>query len=161
MCRRRGDLADKPQKRPNQQNKRPNQQRYGKIFRLSFGPKTFVIISDPAYAKQILQTNADKYSKGLLSEILDFVMGTGLIPADGEVWKARRRAVVPALHKKVRARARVWCCCWCSLRVRVCVCLLLFVAAPRFERRPFASALASVHSLAPRTSHALTHTHTH
>lgn len=36
---------------------------YGKIFRLSFGPKSFVVISDPAYAKQILLTNADKYSK--------------------------------------------------------------------------------------------------
>jgi hypothetical protein len=40
---------------------------------------------------QILLTNAKKYSKGILSEILDFVMGTGLIPADGEVWKMRRR----------------------------------------------------------------------
>lgn len=27
-------------------------------------------------------------------------MGTGLIPADGETWKVRRRAVVPALHRK-------------------------------------------------------------
>ncbi len=27
-------------------------------------------------------------------------MGKGLIPADGEVWRARRRAIVPALHKK-------------------------------------------------------------
>jgi beta-ring hydroxylase len=27
-------------------------------------------------------------------------MGQGLIPADGEVWKMRRRAIVPALHKK-------------------------------------------------------------
>jgi beta-ring hydroxylase len=26
---------------------------YGKIFRLSFGPKNFIIISDPAYAKQV------------------------------------------------------------------------------------------------------------
>lgn len=26
-------------------------------------------------------------------------MGTGLIPADGEVWRVRRRAIVPALHK--------------------------------------------------------------
>lgn len=76
---------------------------YGKIFRLSFGPKSFVIISDPAYARQILLTNAEKYSKGILSEILDFVMGTGLIPADGETWKIRRRAVVPALHKKYLA----------------------------------------------------------
>ena len=30
-------------------------------------------------------------------------MGTGLIPADGEVWKMRRRTVVPALHKKYLA----------------------------------------------------------
>ncbi len=24
----------------------------------------------------------------------------GLIPADGDVWKARRRAIVPSLHRK-------------------------------------------------------------
>lgn len=34
------------------------------------------------------------------SEILDFVMGTGLIPADGEVWRTRRRVIVPALHRR-------------------------------------------------------------
>jgi beta-ring hydroxylase len=27
-------------------------------------------------------------------------MGTGLIPADGEIWRVRRRAIVPALHQK-------------------------------------------------------------
>jgi beta-ring hydroxylase len=73
---------------------------YGKVFRLSFGPKTFVVISDSQLAKQVLLTNAANYSKGLLSEILEFVMGTGLIPADGEVWRVRRRAILPALHKK-------------------------------------------------------------
>lgn len=54
---------------------------------------------------QVLVTNAVKYSKGLLSEILDFVMGQGLIPADGDVWKVRRRAIVPALHKRYEAPA--------------------------------------------------------
>ncbi|KAL3130704.1 hypothetical protein ABBQ38_000053 [Trebouxia sp. C0009 RCD-2024] len=73
---------------------------YGPIFRLSFGPKSFVVISDPALAKQVLLTNAHKYSKGLLAEILDFVMGQGLIPADGEIWKTRRRAILPSLHRK-------------------------------------------------------------
>lgn len=73
---------------------------YGPVFRLSFGPKSFVVISDPALAKQVLLTNAHKYSKGLLAEILDFVMGQGLIPADGEIWKTRRRAIVPSLHRK-------------------------------------------------------------
>lgn len=29
---------------------------------------------------QLLMTNASKYSKGLLSEILEFVMGNGMIP---------------------------------------------------------------------------------
>eukprot|EP00887_Chlorella_sp_A99_P003071 scaffold9.g3071.t1 len=73
---------------------------YGKIFRLAFGPKSFIIISDNELAKQVLMTNANNYSKGLLSEILDFVMGQGLIPADGQVWRVRRRAIVPSLHKK-------------------------------------------------------------
>lgn len=73
---------------------------YGPVFKLSFGPKTFVIVSDPALAKQVLLTNAHKYSKGILSEILDFVMGKGLIPADGEIWRTRRRAIVPSLHRK-------------------------------------------------------------
>ena len=49
---------------------------------------------------QVLLTNATNYSKGILSEILEFVMGQGMIPADGEVWKTRRRAIVPALHRK-------------------------------------------------------------
>ncbi|KAK7394690.1 hypothetical protein VNO78_15225 [Psophocarpus tetragonolobus] len=73
---------------------------YGGIFRLSFGPKSFLIVSDPSIAKHILRDNAKAYSKGILAEILDFVMGKGLIPADGEIWRVRRRAIVPALHQK-------------------------------------------------------------
>ncbi|KAF5733539.1 protein LUTEIN DEFICIENT 5 chloroplastic isoform X2 [Tripterygium wilfordii] len=73
---------------------------YGGIFRLTFGPKSFLIVSDPAIAKRILRENSKAYSKGILAEILDFVMGKGLIPADGEIWRVRRRAIVPALHQK-------------------------------------------------------------
>eukprot|EP01025_Chloroclados_australasicus_P021209 TRINITY_DN2223_c0_g2_i5.p1 TRINITY_DN2223_c0_g2~~TRINITY_DN2223_c0_g2_i5.p1 ORF type:complete len:571 (-),score=26.99 TRINITY_DN2223_c0_g2_i5:278-1990(-) len=73
---------------------------YGPVFLLSFGVRSIVIVSDPGFAKQILFTNASNYSKGLLSEVLDFVMGTGLIPANGEIWQRRRRVIVPALHRK-------------------------------------------------------------
>lgn len=73
---------------------------YGGIFRLTFGPKSFLIVSDPSIAKHILRDNSKAYSKGILAEILDFVMGKGLIPADGEIWRVRRRAIVPALHQK-------------------------------------------------------------
>ncbi|KAF8402049.1 hypothetical protein HHK36_013001 [Tetracentron sinense] len=73
---------------------------YGGIFRLTFGPKSFLIVSDPSIAKRILRENSKAYSKGILAEILEFVMGKGLIPADGEIWRVRRRAIVPALHQK-------------------------------------------------------------
>ena len=51
------------------------------VFRLSFGPKSFVVVSDAQVARHILFTNAPNYSKGVLSEILDFVMGTGEVIA--------------------------------------------------------------------------------
>ncbi|KAL8122351.1 protein LUTEIN DEFICIENT 5, chloroplastic isoform X1 [Apium graveolens] len=73
---------------------------YGGVFRLTFGPKSFLIVSDPSVAKHILRDNSKAYSKGILAEILEFVMGKGLIPADGEIWRVRRRAIVPALHQK-------------------------------------------------------------
>ncbi|KAM6555117.1 hypothetical protein CsatB_015879 [Cannabis sativa] len=73
---------------------------YGGIFRLTFGPKSFLIVSDPSIAKHILRDNSKAYSKGILAEILEFVMGKGLIPADGEIWRVRRRTIVPALHLK-------------------------------------------------------------
>lgn len=47
------------------------------VFRLSFGPKSFVVVSDAEVARYILMTNAGNYTKGVLSEILDFVMGKG------------------------------------------------------------------------------------
>ena len=72
---------------------------YGEMFVLAIGPKKFVVVSDNAVAKEVLLTQAKSFSKGLLSEILDFVMGQGLIPANGEVWKMRRKVIVPSLHK--------------------------------------------------------------
>lgn len=39
------------------------------------------------------------YDKGILAEILEPIMGKGLIPADPETWKVRRKAIVPGFHK--------------------------------------------------------------
>jgi cytochrome P450 family 97 subfamily B polypeptide 3 len=69
------------------------------LFRLSFGPKSFIIVSDPTVAKYILREAPEKFSKGVLAEILEPIMGKGLIPADLETWKVRRRAIVPAFHQ--------------------------------------------------------------
>jgi cytochrome P450 len=76
-------------------------QDYGPIFNLSFGPKSFLVISDPVMARHILRDSpTDQYCKGMLAEILEPIMGKGLIPADPVTWKVRRRAIVPAFHKR-------------------------------------------------------------
>jgi cytochrome P450 family 97 subfamily B polypeptide 3 len=42
----------------------------GAAYKLCFGPKSFIVISDPVMAKHILKDNAKAYDKGVLAEIL-------------------------------------------------------------------------------------------
>ena len=74
--------------------------KYGPIFNLSFGPKSFLVVNDPIMAKHILRSSPESYNKGVLAEILEPIMGKGLIPADPDTWKVRRRAILPGFHKK-------------------------------------------------------------
>jgi len=74
---------------------------YGPVFNLSFGPKSFLIVSDPVMARHVLrQTSPEKNCKGMLAEILDPIMGKGLIPANPATWKVRHQAIVPLFHKR-------------------------------------------------------------
>ena len=74
-------------------------EKFGSVYKLLFGPKSFIVVSDPMIAKHILRDNSKAYDKGVLAEILEPIMGKGLIPADPETWKVRRRAIVPGFHK--------------------------------------------------------------
>ncbi|CAB1105090.1 unnamed protein product [Ectocarpus sp. CCAP 1310/34] len=71
---------------------------FGPAYKLCFGPKSFIVISDPVMIRHVLRENAKAYDKGILAEILEPVMGKGLIPADPATWKVRRRAIVPGFH---------------------------------------------------------------
>jgi cytochrome P450 len=73
--------------------------KHGPVFKLAFGPKSFIVVSDPTMVKHILKDNPLNYDKGILAEILEPIMGKGLIPADPETWKVRRKAIVPGFHK--------------------------------------------------------------
>jgi len=76
-------------------------QDYGPIFNLSFGPKSFLVVNDPVMARHILrESSPEQYCKGMLAEILEPIMGQGLIPAEPATWKVRRRAVAPSFHKR-------------------------------------------------------------
>jgi len=70
----------------------------GSIYVLAFGPKKFYVVSDPVVARHILAKRSILYDKGILADILEGIMGKGLIPADFETWKKRRRAIVPGFH---------------------------------------------------------------
>ncbi|THG23232.1 hypothetical protein TEA_026190 [Camellia sinensis var. sinensis] len=65
--------------------------RHGSVYKLAFGPKAFVVVSDPIVVRHILRENAFSYDKGVLADILEPIMGKGLIPADLNTWKQRRR----------------------------------------------------------------------
>ncbi|KAK9678336.1 hypothetical protein RND81_11G204700 [Saponaria officinalis] len=71
---------------------------HGSVYKLAFGPKAFVVVSDPIVARHILKENAFSYDKGVLAEILEPIMGKGLIPADLDTWKQRRRVIAPGFH---------------------------------------------------------------
>ncbi|XP_041008162.1 cytochrome P450 97B2, chloroplastic [Juglans microcarpa x Juglans regia] len=71
---------------------------HGAVYKLAFGPKAFVVVSDPIVARHILRENAFCYDKGVLADILEPIMGKGLIPADLDTWKLRRRVIAPGFH---------------------------------------------------------------
>ncbi|XP_042478737.1 cytochrome P450 97B2, chloroplastic [Macadamia integrifolia] len=71
---------------------------HGAVYKLAFGPKSFVVVSDPIVARHILRDNAFSYDKGVLADILEPIMGKGLIPADLDTWKQRRRVIAPGFH---------------------------------------------------------------
>ncbi|KAF5750448.1 carotene epsilon-monooxygenase chloroplastic [Tripterygium wilfordii] len=85
---------------------------YGPIYRLAAGPNNFVVVSDPAIAKYVLR-NYGKYAKGLVAEVSEFLFGSGIAIAEGQLWTVRRKAVAPSLHKKFLSVMvdRVFCKC--------------------------------------------------
>ena len=71
----------------------------GPVYLLPTGPlSSFLVISDPAAAKHVLR-GYPAYGKGLVREVSEFLFGDGFAISEGDLWKGRRRAVVPGLHK--------------------------------------------------------------
>jgi len=75
-------------------------QNFGSPYKLCFGPKSFLVVSDPIQARHLLRDANKNYDKGILGDLLQPIMGKGLIPADPQTWKVRRPQIVPAFHRK-------------------------------------------------------------
>ncbi|KAG8387089.1 hypothetical protein BUALT_Bualt03G0217100 [Buddleja alternifolia] len=107
---------------------------HGSVYKLAFGPKAFIVVSDPIVARHILRENAFSYDKGVLADILEPIMGKGLIPADLDTWKLRRRVIAPGFHSLyLEAMAKVFT--ECSVRMTSKFEKLLELEASRGEKK--------------------------
>ncbi|KAK7824169.1 cytochrome p450 97b2, partial [Quercus suber] len=67
---------------------------HGSVYKLAFGPRHLLLY-------QILSLQDMFFEKmhfGVLADILEPIMGKGLIPADLDTWKQRRRVIAPGFH---------------------------------------------------------------
>jgi len=76
-------------------------QEHGEIFRIvsPFGQAT--ILAAPELARQVLVERASRYQqKSRPYMVLRILMGNGLVTSEGEVWRAQRKLVQPAFHRR-------------------------------------------------------------
>jgi len=71
----------------------PNQ----KGFASNFGSDVVIHLRDPAYIKEFLQ-NPGNYKKAKFLDILKILVGNGLLFAEGDRWKARRKIISGSFH---------------------------------------------------------------
>jgi cytochrome P450 len=73
--------------------------RHGDLVAFPMPRGAVLLVNDPVAARQVLQDNHRNYSKQTVQYAsLATVTGSGLLTADGEAWRARRRIVQPAFH---------------------------------------------------------------
>ncbi|KQX65733.1 hypothetical protein ASD06_08930 [Angustibacter sp. Root456] len=73
--------------------------RYGDLVAFPMPRSAVLLVNDPAGARRVLVENARNYSKATIQYgALSAVTGAGLLTADGEEWRQRRRIVQPAFH---------------------------------------------------------------
>ncbi|MGT2477866.1 cytochrome P450 [Methylobacterium oryzae CBMB20] len=71
--------------------------RYGDVVAVSFGPKTALLLSDPADIERVLLSEHAAFPKGsLFWRQVSAVFGNGLLTSSGSFWQRQRRLAAPA-----------------------------------------------------------------
>ena len=73
--------------------------RFGDLVAFPLPRTPVLLVNDPAGARRVLVENARAYSKATIQYgALSLVTGGGLLTADGDAWRRRRRIAQPAFH---------------------------------------------------------------
>jgi cytochrome P450 len=73
--------------------------RYGPIYRASIGPRTIVVVGDPALINAILRDRPERFRRAReLAAVLEEIGVKGVFSAEGAAWRRQRRAAVHALN---------------------------------------------------------------
>lgn len=78
------------------------QREHGDIVRVRLGPRTAVVLSHPALAREALIERKHVIQRSNLFEggtPLTYILGLSLITTDGESWLAKRRTMQPVFHR--------------------------------------------------------------
>ncbi|MEV0779787.1 cytochrome P450 [Streptomyces sp. NPDC050428] len=73
---------------------------HGPIVRIKVGPKDVTVVNDPTLIHEMLTSQADEFTKGLLFEKLKLFGKDALPVAEGKPHLRRRRLMQPAFHRQ-------------------------------------------------------------
>src|SRR5476649_1400387 len=74
---------------------------HGYVVRFTFGPIVAHLVSSPDGAQQVLAENNKNYGKQTRGfKNLRYVLGNGLLTAEGDFWKRQRRIAQPGFHRQ-------------------------------------------------------------
>lgn len=82
-------------------NLRKWQKAFGPIYNVYVGRNRAIVITEPAYIKQVLQKKHRAVEKSKIqTELLGRYTGKGLLTSTGDYWLQQRRAIQPGFHKQ-------------------------------------------------------------
>lgn len=70
-------------------------QEYGDVARAQMGPQILMQFVRPEHVQYILVKNKDNYVKGLSHDTLRIPLGTGILTAEGDLWRRQRQLMSP------------------------------------------------------------------
>jgi cytochrome P450 len=72
----------------------------GDVARIKLGPYQCWLLSHPDFVRDVLMDHAERFRKGPVLQRARFVLGDGLLTAEGDVHRRHRSMVQPAFHSK-------------------------------------------------------------